>query len=82
MTTSAQLEANRQNCQLSRGPKTPPGKARSSRNALRHGLRSELPVLPREGSPRHQDAAGMGALECDPGKGASWTGQGELVKRL
>jgi hypothetical protein len=48
MTTSTQLEANRQNCQLSSGPKTPAGKARSSKNALRHGLRSELPVLPGE----------------------------------
>jgi hypothetical protein len=30
------------------GPKTAAGKARSSRNALRHGLRSPLPVLPGE----------------------------------
>jgi hypothetical protein len=30
------------------GPKTAAGKARSSKNALRHGLRSPLPVLPGE----------------------------------
>jgi hypothetical protein len=31
-------EANRQNAKLSSGPKTLPGKARSSRNARKHGL--------------------------------------------
>jgi hypothetical protein len=48
MTTPAQTEANRANGRKSTGPKTAGGKARSSRNALRHGLRSELPVLPGE----------------------------------
>jgi hypothetical protein len=32
------LEANRQNAQLSTGPKTPEGKAKSSRNSVTHGL--------------------------------------------
>jgi hypothetical protein len=48
MSTPAQIEANRHNAASSTGPKTAGGKARSSRNALRHGLRSELPVLPGE----------------------------------
>ena len=31
---------------VTRGPNTPAGKAASSRNALKHGLRSEAPVIP------------------------------------
>jgi hypothetical protein len=50
MSTPAQIEANRHNAARSTEPKTAGGKARSSQNALRHGLRSELPVLPGEDS--------------------------------
>ena len=38
MATDRQIAANRRNGALSRGPKTAVGKARSSRNALKHGL--------------------------------------------
>jgi hypothetical protein len=38
MTRESQFSANRRNALLSSGPKTDPGKARTSRNALRHGL--------------------------------------------
>jgi hypothetical protein len=48
MTTAKQAEANRKNALVSTGPKTPAGKARAGRNALRHGLGSQLPVLPGE----------------------------------
>jgi hypothetical protein len=48
MTSTPQLAANRQNAARSTGPRTSQGKARSSKNALRHGLRSGLPVLPGE----------------------------------
>ncbi len=49
MTSQSQIEANRANAQLSTGPKTPEGKAASSRNARAHGLTSkDLVILPRE----------------------------------
>src|SRR3977135_2998226 len=38
MATEKQIAANRRNGALSRGPKPAAGKARSSRNALKHGL--------------------------------------------
>ena len=38
MATAKQIAANRRNGLLGRGPKTSAGKARSSRNALKHGL--------------------------------------------
>src|SRR5579884_2284554 len=48
MSTSAQIEANRENSKLSTGPVTEAGKAVSSRNHLVHGLCSADPVLPTE----------------------------------
>jgi hypothetical protein len=42
MATDRQIAANRRNGLLGRGPKTSAGKARSSRNALKHGL--SIPV--------------------------------------
>lgn len=48
MTTQAQIEANRQNAQLSTGPTTAAGKRKSSQNAFRHGLRSTVDVAPDE----------------------------------
>ncbi|HZO25212.1 MAG TPA: hypothetical protein VFH48_04375 [Chloroflexota bacterium] len=51
MTTDRQLAANRQNAEHTTGPRTAQGKAISSRNNTRHGLRSATPVIPRLESP-------------------------------
>ena len=48
MSTQKQIEANRRNALRSTGPKTPEGKARSALNALQHGIRSSLAVIPGE----------------------------------
>ena len=48
MATSAQLLANRNNAALSTGPRTPDGRAASSRNATKHGLSSAFRVLSHE----------------------------------
>jgi hypothetical protein len=45
MTSPKQLEANRTNAKHSSGPKSTNGKARSSRNALKHGLVSSEIVI-------------------------------------
>jgi hypothetical protein len=43
--SSARAEASRRNGARSRGPRTAAGKARSARNALKHGLRAERYVV-------------------------------------
>jgi hypothetical protein len=42
MATEKQIAANRANAKRSTGPRTPAGKATSSRNAYRHGLSGPL----------------------------------------
>jgi hypothetical protein len=55
MTTPARLQANRRNARQSTGPRTPHGKALSSRNAFKHGLRSQSALLPGEDSGEFYD---------------------------
>ena len=50
MATLRQIDAARRNGRLSRGPVTPERKARSSRNALKHGMHSSAVVLNTEDS--------------------------------
>src|SRR4051794_33008677 len=46
MSSEAQLAANRRNSELSTGPKTEAGKAKSSLNAVRHGFTGRTVLLP------------------------------------
>ncbi len=48
MATAAQIAANQRNAQRSTGPRTEEGKAASSQNNFRHGLRCVFKVLPNE----------------------------------
>jgi hypothetical protein len=48
MATEAQIDANRRNCRKSCGPRSEDGKNRSKFNALRHGSRANILVLPTE----------------------------------
>src|SRR4030095_14390166 len=48
MATQSQIAANRKNAQKSTGPKTPEGRDAVRLNGLKHGLTSEILVLPGE----------------------------------
>ena len=71
--TAAQLTANRENAQLSPGPRTVEGKKRSSLNAFRHGLTGQIVIHTPEDEQafkKHCDGirealAPVGALELD-----------------
>ena len=48
MASEKQIQANRENALKSTGPKSPEGKRRAARNALKHGLLSQDMLLPGE----------------------------------
>ncbi len=48
MSSDKQILANQRNAQLSTGPRTSQGKEISRYNGLRHGFRTEIPLMPDE----------------------------------
>ncbi|HOG48360.1 MAG TPA: hypothetical protein PLB78_17155, partial [Anaerolineae bacterium] len=60
MTPKA-IAANRRNAQRSTGPRTPDGKARSSLNAVTHGIFARLDIIP-PSLQRHEDPAAYAEL--------------------
>jgi len=78
MTTASRIDINRANAQHSTGPKTESGKQRSSMNALRHGLTSQVVVMPTEELEAYQLHLKSFAEEYDP-KGAT---ESNLVQAL
>jgi hypothetical protein len=53
-TPGSRTRANRANARHSTGPRTEPGKQRSSQNALRHGLTARIALLPTEDPDAYQ----------------------------
>jgi len=66
MSTLKQTEANRENAQRSTGPRTPEGKSKSSKNALKHGLTAAQLVLPTESPEEYDEHAAQLRDEHDP----------------
>ena len=48
LTAAQRAEINRRNSTHSTGPKTPSGRDKARRNALKHGLRADTLALPNE----------------------------------
>ena len=77
--SSAQIEAARRNGARSRGPVTPEGKARSSRNALKHGLAAlHHFVLEDEAPSELEELTARLLAECAPESEI----EARLVKRM
>jgi hypothetical protein len=77
--SNARAEASRRNGARSRGPKTAEGKARASRNALKHGLRAGKHVLLRDEDSDEFEALETALFEELEPEGAL---QGLLVGRM
>ena len=78
MSTPNRTEINRANSQHSTGPKTQAGKARTSLNALRHGLTGQLIVMPTEDFEAYKRHVASFTDEYDP-QGAT---EAHLVQAL
>ena len=78
MSSLKQIEANRRNALKSTGPITPEGKARSSRNAIRHGLTAETVIAGLEDAEDYQAFEAAVTADYD----AESAVERELVLRL
>ena len=66
MATQAQVLANQANAQLSTGPRTEEGRARSAANATKHGLSSAFRVLPHEDQDEFNDLLDKAREDHEP----------------
>ena len=66
MSSTLKIHANRENAKSSTGPKTPEGKAASSRNSTTHGLSHGFVVLPHEDAAAFADLTDELAREFEP----------------
>jgi hypothetical protein len=66
MATEAQIEANRRNSKRSTGPRTEEGKHRSKFNALDHGCRVSILVLPTEDFGEYEQESNAWKLSWQP----------------
>jgi len=66
MASPAQFNANRQNAQLSTGPRTPEGKARVAQNAIKHGLTSKHLIIREAEQEEFEDLQTSLYVELDP----------------
>src|SRR5215211_3296493 len=66
MASKKQIEANRQNALKSSGPKTPQGKATARLNATKHGLLSQVDLLPGEDEEALKELAERLRAELQP----------------
>jgi hypothetical protein len=78
MSSQKQIAANRRNAKKSTGPKSPGGKATSSKNAVKHGLYSCEAVLPEENATEYRKILSRLIQERD-GNGAE---TGELIRLI
>jgi hypothetical protein len=66
MSSSAQIVANQANAQLSTGPKTPEGKAKSSLNAVSTGLTGRTVLLPSDDVEAYREHMANYFVRFDP----------------
>src|SRR5690349_21003780 len=66
VASDRQIQANRRNAQRSKGPQTKEGKAKSSRNALKHGLTAERMLLDEENAEDFEALCGQLRSELKP----------------
>ena len=66
MSTIKQIEANRRNAQKSTGPRSPEAKDKVRFNALVHGLRAEVAVLPGESQAKFDEQLDIHITTWDP----------------
>ncbi len=66
MATEKQIAANRRNAQKSTGPRTAAGKEASSRNAVQHGVLSDIAIASEECRERFDDLLAQLIEDHDP----------------